>query len=89
MLSPHFSSSTLKTVVLMEAFGRIVTFCSLRLQVMGWIKVQSLPSGQHTAVVPPARALHVVFPAQQKLLGRMLGHVTWSASQESARPNIR
>lgn len=72
----------------MGAWGFFSTSCSLTLHVMGWILSQLLPSGQHTAVVPPARALHDDPSGQQKVSGSTAGQLTRSLAEHDESPSL-
>ena len=55
---PQAGSLTSNTLVLTDPLRELCGFWSCTLQVMGWMKLQFWPDGQHMAVVLPARAWH-------------------------------
>lgn len=59
--------------------------CRRTLQLMGWMREQSPPAGQHSADVSPASASQDVFLGQQKSDGSDEPQVTASLGQTAAR----
>lgn len=69
-LSPHFSNVPVNAVVMTAALGYASLSSSDTSQGMLSISAQSLPEGQHIALVLPAKAMHLSPLGQQKLDGR-------------------
>ena len=71
-LSPHVGSDIDVLSVCRDDMGKLAGSCSVMLQVMGWIMVQSLPVGQHIEAIVPVlfRDMHVVLAGQHHPEGK-------------------
>jgi hypothetical protein len=64
-LSPHLDKLAVRFVVCMTASGCVIGSCSVMAQVIGWIALQSNPTGQQMAESPLFSEIQLVPEAQQ------------------------